>query len=75
MYEISPVESRAGIRWHAANLMGDVGMGFKSSLNGCIALGEKIGWLDKQKAVLLSAPALRRFEGIMGGRTFKLEIV
>lgn len=74
MYLIANVPSRTGVRKHSANLMGDVLKGLKSQLNGCIALGEKLGWIDKQKALLLSVPAVRRFEEAMNREPFKLEI-
>lgn len=73
MYLVEPVPGRAGIRVHSANFMGD-NPPFHKQLNGCIALGEKLGWMDGQKAVLLSAPAIRRFESIMKGETFILEV-
>jgi hypothetical protein len=44
-------------------------------LNGCIAIGEKLGWMSGQKALLLSAPAVRRFETHMNKQPFELEIV
>ena len=72
MYLLLGTEPRAGIRKHSANLMGSPP--FKAQLNGCIALGEKLGWIDGQKALLLSAPAVRRFEEYMGGKPFTLEI-
>lgn len=75
LYLIHPVEGRSGIRKHPANLMGDVALGYRSQLNGCIALGERLGWLGGQKAVLLSSPAVRRFHELMGGKPFKLEVV
>lgn len=74
MYLVGPVEKRSGIRKHSANLMGDRALGFKAQLNGCIALGEKLGWIEGQKALLLSAPAMRRFEKKMKYETFILEI-
>lgn len=75
MYGIEPVKGRSGIRKHAANLMGDLELGYKAQLNGCIALGLKRGWIQGQKAILLSAPAMRQFEALMGGQQFELEIV
>jgi len=68
------VPGRAGIREHSANFMGDAKKGFHCQLNGCIAPGERLGWMDGQKAVLLSAPALRRFEMHMEHKPFTLEI-
>lgn len=54
--------------------MGDANMGHRSQLNGCIALGERLGWIEGQKALLLSAPAMRRLEQHFGGAPFTLEI-
>ena len=73
-YRLLEVRDRAGILKHAANLMGDVALGFRAQLNGCIALGERLGWMDRQKALLLSQPAVRRFEDYMGRKPFLLEI-
>lgn len=75
MYLILGTDPRAGIRAHSANFMGDDTMGYKKQLNGCIALGEKLGWMDGQKALLLSVPAVRRFEEHMERQPFKLEII
>ena len=74
MYLVLGTEPRAGIRKHSANLMGDKAKGLRAQLNGCIALGERLGWMDGQKALLLSAPAVRRFEEHMGRKPFVLEI-
>lgn len=74
MYEVLNVPARTGIRKHSANFMGDASIGFLSQLNGCIALGEKLGWMDGQKALLVSAPAVRRFEQHLQQWPFTLEI-
>lgn len=74
LYLVGPVPARAGIRVHPANLMGDASLGFKCQLNGCIALGERLGWIDGQKAVLVSVPAVRRLADHFGGRPFLIEI-
>lgn len=74
MYLLLGTEPRAGIRKHPANLMGNAALGYRAQLNGCIALGERLGWIDGQKALLLSSPAVRRFESHMGHAPFTLEI-
>lgn len=74
-YLLLDVAGRAGIRIHPANLMGDVRKKYRSQLNGCISLGERLGWIDGQKAVLLSAPAVRNFMTALGGQPFELEVV
>lgn len=74
MYLVEGVLGRGGIRKHSANFMGDAALGYRKQLNGCIALGERLGVMDRQKALLLSAPAMRRFEKYMGGMPFLLEV-
>lgn len=66
--------TRVGVRFHPANLMGDKEKKFMAQLNGCIALGEKLGTIEKQKALLVSAPAIRKFETLMNKLPFELEI-
>src|SRR3990167_11448855 len=73
LYLVDSVPARAGIRLHTANLMGD-NPPYRRQLNGCIALGERLGWIEGQKALLLSAPAMRRAESYFSGRPFTLEI-
>jgi hypothetical protein len=74
LYGVVPVSKRAGIRVHSANLMGDKQLGFLCQLNGCIALGYKLGFIDGQKAILLSAPAIREFQSLMEYKTFEMVI-
>ena len=74
MYEVGPVPGRFGIRIHSANMAGDLEKGFKRQLNGCLALGEKIGFMGEQKALLVSRPAVSEFERMMAGQTFELEV-
>lgn len=74
LYIVSDVKNRSGVRMHSANLMGDREKGFLSQLNGCISLGEKLGFLDGQKALLLSMPAMRKFEKLLNYEPFELEI-
>jgi hypothetical protein len=73
-YLLLDTDPRVAIRMHPANLMGDIAKLFLAQLNGCIALGERFGWMDGQKALLLSAPAVRRFETLMQCKPFVLEI-
>lgn len=69
---VANVPNRAGIRVHSANFMG--GAGHKCQLNGCIALGLRLGVMDGQKCLLLSKPAVRAFDNLMLGKRFILEI-
>jgi hypothetical protein len=75
MYLLRGTDPRVGIREHPANLMGDRAQGYLAQLNGCIALGHKLGWIDRQKALLVSAPAVRRFETLLERKPFRLSIV
>lgn len=74
-YRILGTPGRYGVLIHSANLMGDVEKGFRSQLNGCIALGEKLGTIEGQKALLLSRPAVRKFEAFLGRQAFTLRVV
>ncbi len=74
MFEVESVPKRGGIRIHSANLMGDDSKGYKRQLNGCIALGQTLGRIEGQKALLLSKPAIRQFEDLMNRQDFTLEI-
>lgn len=73
MYSIESVEKRAGVRVHSANFMG-AKPPYQAHLNGCVALGERLGWMARQKALLVSMPAVRRFEAHMGRKPFLLEV-
>jgi hypothetical protein len=75
MYLVLDVPRRSGIRIHSANLMGIPAPPLRRQLHGCISLGERLGMMDGQKAVLLSAPAVRRFESAMSRNPFDLEIL
>lgn len=74
MYLITDVPQRSGIRIHSANFMGDKSKGLKCQLYGCIALGERLGYMDEQKAVLLSRPAVSKLESFLRREPFTLEI-
>lgn len=74
MYVLLGTEPRAGIRLHAANFMGDESLKYRRQLNGCIAFGERLGWMGGQKALLVSAPAMTKFENYMQRQPFSLEI-
>ena len=66
LYLVGPVPGRSGIRIHPAN--------FPRQLNGCLALGERMGWMGGERALLLSALAVRRVEEYFAGRPFTLEV-
>ena len=75
LYLVSSVGGRSGIRIHSANLMGDEGEGYKSQLNGCVAMGERLGWIEGQRALLLSRTAVAKLERLMGYHLFTLSII
>lgn len=75
MYLLENVKGRAGIRIHSANFMGDKSLRFRCQLNGCIAIGERLAEMAGQKALIVSSPAVRRFEELMNYEPFVLEIV
>lgn len=73
-YRLQNVPGRSGVLIHSANLMGDASAGWVSQLQGCIALGEVLGSIRGQAALLRSKPAVRRFESAMNRQPFLLEI-
>jgi hypothetical protein len=80
VYALKNVRNRNHILIHAANLAGDVELGYTTELQGCIAPCERIGkMLNKsgqmQQAGLVSRPALRRLMDWASGKPFELEIV
>lgn len=66
LYLVENVPDRFGVRIHPANLA--------RQLNGCIALGRKLGTMDGVKCVLVSRPAVREFESVMQRKPFTLEV-
>lgn len=74
LYLVDHVSHRAGVRIHSACLMGDTAKGFVSQLLGCIALGEKRGFIGNQKAILVSRSAVRKFEKALNNEPFILEV-
>jgi hypothetical protein len=68
------VPDRFDILIHSGNFCGDVSLGKKSDVEGCIILGMVIGQLDGQQAVLRSKEAMDLFHEKMRGEDFDLEI-
>ncbi len=75
VYYIKNVDNRSGILIHSGNLAGDVSLGYRTNSNGCILLGERIGTLQGQLAVLLSRPAITKFMSYMNNQNFTLDII
>jgi len=66
LYWLNNVPNRSFILIHSANFAGDTSKGWQSQLQGCIALGKKIGSFPNkfgkvQKAILNSNLAIREF--------------
>lgn len=75
LYEVLNVPGRTGIRFHSANHMGDVARGLKCELNGCIALGTTKAIVNGQMGIGGSRVAMDRFDELLAGADFELEIV
>lgn len=73
-YRLENVAGRDAILIHSANWMGDKDKGKICQLNGCIALGSKVGVLNGQKALVSSGSAVLQLEKDMGGEPFLLTI-
>lgn len=75
------IPGRNSIEIHSANYAGDVTIGFRSDLLGCIALGKEVGPLEipgplkQQMAVLRSKVAIAEFEANTGLEDLELTIV
>ncbi len=75
------IPGRSEIEIHAANYAGDVALGYRSDLLGCIALGKQIGPLAirgplrRQMAVLQSKVAIAEFEANTRLEDLELTIV
>lgn len=71
-YEIQNVEGRGGIRIHSGNYAGDVEKGYRSDSKGCPLLGNKLGIMHGQVAVLQSRFARVDFEQMLEKKPFNL---
>lgn len=74
-YQVLDVRGRTGIRFHAANLMGDESKGLKAEVLGCIALGSARGDVAGQPGITGSKAAIKAFEDLMGRDDFELHII
>lgn len=61
LYILGHVHDRDGIRIHAANFGGDESKGLIGQLEGCIALGNRMGKTKPQKCLLDSEGAIKAF--------------
>ena len=78
LYILTGVPNRSGIRIHSANYAGDITLGYKRDLLGCIALGSgKFGGpgTNSQLMVTNSRVTMAKFEAEMEGEDFILHIV
>jgi hypothetical protein len=74
-YHVLSVPARTGIEFHPANYMGDKSKGWKSQIEGCIALGLHVGKLSGQKTLLKSRYAITEFQKEMNFLDFELVIL
>lgn len=78
-YHVDAVPGREQILIHVGNFGGDKSKGYKSDVEGCIALGMFCGAMSAgrkpQRAVLNSRTALSFFEEKMGYHAFDLTVV
>ena len=74
VYQVLDVPDRSMIEIHPANFAGDKDRGFISELEGCIALGQKIGVLQGQLALLSSKFAITDFHVTQRKQDFKLTV-
>jgi len=75
VYTVVNVKGRSYIRIHWGNLAGDEQKKYRSHSEGCILLGDRVGRLYDQKAVLLSKITVFKFMDYMNREPFKLHII
>lgn len=78
MYLVTDVVNRSGIRIHSANYAGDILLGYKRDLLGCITMGSKFfggPGTNSQLMVTNSRATMRKFEDELERETFRLDIV
>jgi len=75
IYWVTEVPNRSYILIHSGNYAGDVSKGYKTHVNGCILLGQKMGTLSGQKAVLNSRVTVNKFMNQTGMQPLKLKIM
>lgn len=75
VYQVLSVPGRSHILFHSGNLAGNVAQGLKTHVQGCILLGQRVGTLSGQPAVLVSRIAFNRFMAFLSGeKQFILEV-
>lgn len=75
IYWVTEVPNRSYILIHSGNYAGNVSKGYKTHVNGCILLGQKMGTLSGQKAVLNSRVTVNKFMNETGMQPLKLKIM
>lgn len=74
-YHLQKVPNRTFILIHSGNWAGDVSMGFRSDVRGCILLGKEFGFLYKQRAILKSRETVQEFMSYNNHKNFELTII
>lgn len=73
VYRLADVPGRTNCLIHKGNFLADEGFG-KRDTEGCILLGNAVGEIAGQKALLSSRDAVARFESEMEGESFELTV-
>lgn len=73
-FHIQNVPDRSFILLHSGNFAGAVKKGFKTNVLGCVLLGRRFGWLQGQRAVLVSKATVRKFNNLMAGKNARITI-
>ena len=73
-YHVIRVPGRLDIEIHPGNFCGDRVLGYRCDVEGCILLGQSVGPMNGQKAILLSRQAFRLFETDLQEEPFELTV-
>ena len=75
VYKVHDVPGRSDILFHAGNIAGDTDVGFKTDSKGCILLGQDVGVVYGQMAVLNSKATTSAFSIALKCSEFNLTII
>lgn len=74
-YRLAGVPGRIAILFHPGTVAGDTTLGLRTDSLGCILLGDFLGTLNGQRAVLSSLPAINRLAALLDRQSFSLSII
>ena len=75
VWHVNDVPNRSGILIHAGNFAGNVDLGYRTNVRGCILVGKRVGRIGGQRAVINSRVALASLREELRAEDFSLTII